>query len=162
MIPAEIASGRCCAAGEAGKKGLTRGPGASERGRATLRWGNGANGWARPVIRLARARAEGASGLSGVGARGGPGRMARGRGKGCWARALGWTTRGDVGSGAWGLAGPGKRKAELGHWVGLVEFGFGLGFVSSFSILFLYSFLFLIQTKFEFKYKFEFKPHSNN
>ena len=73
---------------------------------------------------------------------------------------LSW--RGYREAGAWGLAGPGKRKAGLGHWVGLVEFGFGLGFVSSFSILFLSSFLFLIQTKFEFKYKFEFKPHSNN
>ena len=77
-------------------------------------------------------------------------------------REAGPRAGGGVGSGAWGLAGPGKRKAGLGHWVGLVEFGFGLGFVSSFSILFLSSFLFLIQTKFEFKYKFEFKPRSIN
>jgi hypothetical protein len=45
VIPAEITGGRCCAAREAGKKGLTRGPGASERRRATLWWVNGADGW---------------------------------------------------------------------------------------------------------------------
>ena len=104
---------------------LTRGPGASERGRAMLRWGNGADGWARPVIRLARARAEGASGLSGVGARGGPGRVAWGRpGK----RTLGWATRGGaVGytapAGAGGVDRAVRGKRGFAGWVGV---GFGL------------------------------------
>ena len=140
VIPVEIASGRCCAAGEAGKKGLTRGPGASERGRATLRWGNGAGGWARPVIRLARARAEGASGLSGVGARGGPGRVAWGRpgkrmlgpGTGldhAWRRGLGRVGSSWAGVGRRGERGrPGPRWAVLGSWAGLVFYlsGFSL------------------------------------
>ena len=44
------------------------------------------------------------------------------RGLGCWRR------RGDraaAKAGPLGAAGPRKRKAGLGHWVGLVEFGLG-------------------------------------
>ena len=155
MIPAEITGGRCCAAGEAGKKGLTRGPGVSERGSATLRWGNGADGWARPVIRLARAwaegasglsgvgaRAEGASGLSGVGARGGPGRVARGRpGK----RTLGPSTGLDQ---AWrrglrrvGSSWAGKKEGRAGSlgWVSGVWFWAGFRLFLFYSISFLFS-----------------------
>jgi len=113
VIPAEITGGHWCAAGEAGKKGLTHGPGASERERATLRWGNGAGGWARPVIRSVRARAEGASGLSGVGARGGPGRVARGRPGSGLGR---WRARGLRKEGSWASrerAGP--QRGVLGR-----------------------------------------------
>ena len=97
---------------------LTCGPGVSERGRATLRWGNGADGWARPVIRLARARAEGASGLSGVGARGGPGRVARGRpgsGLGRW-RARAGRQWGSLGHGESGACGSRPARAGPGVW----------------------------------------------
>ena len=58
MIPAEITGGRCCAAGEAGKKGLTRGPRWSDtaRGaRALAERGSGADKRARLVSRGGRA-----------------------------------------------------------------------------------------------------------
>ena len=138
VIPTEIAGGSCCATREAGKKGLTRGPGVSERGSATLRWGNGADGWARPVIRLARARAEGASGLSGVGARGGPGRVARCRlGKRTLGPSTGLDQAWRCGLGRVGSSWAGKKEGRAGSlgWVSGVWF---LGWVSSLPFLFYF------------------------
>ena len=80
VIPVEIASGRCCAAGEAGKKGLTRGPAlaAGEGARGERAWapagGTGGSGrrrtsgracwasWAAAML-LGRVRGEGGRGL---------------------------------------------------------------------------------------------------
>ena len=58
VIPTEIAGGSCCAAGEVGKKGQTRGPGRSDtaRGaRALAERGSGADKRARLVSRGGRA-----------------------------------------------------------------------------------------------------------
>jgi hypothetical protein len=64
VIPVEIAGGRCYAAGEAGKKGLSRGPGRSDtaRGaRALAERGSGAGKRVRLVNRGGRATREWAS-----------------------------------------------------------------------------------------------------
>ena len=57
-------------------------------------------------------------------------------------------------AGPLGAAGPRKRKAGLGHWVGLEEFGFGLGLVFLFYSISKANIPILI----EFKFQFEFKP----
>ena len=64
--------------------------------RATLRWSNGADGWARSVIRMVRARAEGERGAGLADALGTGPRWSWGAGVGrCWAKkrkkaGLGW------------------------------------------------------------------------
>ena len=70
--------------------------------RAMLRWANGADGWARSVIRTVRAWAEGERGAG----------LADARGR--WA-ALEFGVR------VWAAAGP--RKGKRPDWVGLVGLG---------------------------------------
>ena len=115
------------------KEGLARGAGRSERGRATLRWVNDADGRARPVIRTARARAEGESGLCD-----GPGHRVLAVPR--WGVGGGPDAgRGDLGRGArvGPHAGNGKRAAGKESRSGLggllAGFGFRFFFLFSFS-----------------------------
>ena len=158
MIPAEITGGRCCAAGEAGKKGLTRGPGRSDtaRGaRALAERGSGADKRGRLVSHGGRATQAWASWAVRweVGAHGAEG----------GGRADRWVERAGLARALERWAGPGVRKwagekkkkgRETGRgfvvvcWVGLGLVGLGLLLCW---VWFLFYFYFL----------FPFKPNSN-
>ena len=114
------------------------GQAASER--ATLRWANGADGWARSVIRTVRARAEGERGAGLADARGRWAALELGCG--CGPLLGQEKEKGRTGLGWWGwAAGPraglwtglpqrdevGRRpgREERGNWT---RVGFGLGF----------------------------------